>query len=216
MEEARVRIVVFGASGGTGRQLLAQGAERGHEMTAFARNPPADEGAGARWVRGDVLEPDDVRGALKGADAVLSALGIGFRRHATTVYSAGTAHIMAAMHAEGARRLLCVSTTSLQPPPWSRSPAQRLLASAVLHPLLRRPYGDMALMERAVMAEDTLDWTVVRAARLTDGRRTGRYRTAPGGALRGAWSISRADVADCLLRHLDAPEMHRSVVDVAY
>jgi putative NADH-flavin reductase len=172
-----VNVVVFGPTGGTGRHVLTLATAAGHHVTAFARDPGAVGAPGVRTVRGDVLEGKAVAEAVEGADAVVSALGIGYSRAATTVYSAGTGNIVDAMRATGATRLLFVSTTSLAPRSWRTEPAQRALGSWVLHPLLRRPYKDMALMEDVVRGVD-LDWTLVRAARLTAGKATGRYRVS--------------------------------------
>lgn len=220
-----MRVVVFGATGGTGRHALRLATAAGHEVTAFARSPQAltdtgAEGGGVdlgdiRTAAGDVLDAEAVARAVKGADAVISALGIGYSRAATTVYSAGTAHILAGMRAAGATRLLVTSTTSMNPAPWRTEPVQRALISGVLHPLLRRPYRDMAAMERMVTEDTQLDWTLVRAARLTSGPQTGTYRVRVGSKLRGAWSVSRADLAHYLVNQLDDPATHRATVEIA-
>jgi putative NADH-flavin reductase len=151
---------------------------------------------------------------VAGADAVISALGIGLRRHATTVYSRGTGNILAAMAGAGVNRLLVVSTSSLQLPE-PRQLAEWLLARFVLHPLLRRPYSDLATMEELVRRSSAA-WTVVRAARLTNGRPTGKYRTAVNRKLRSCWSISRADLAGYLLDHAGDERLSRAVVEIAY
>lgn len=160
--------------------MLEPAAAAGHTVTAFARDPKAVTAAGARVVAGDVLDPDAVLRAVDGADAVVSALGIGYSRAATTVYSAGTAHIIKAMPATGATRFPCVSTTSMAPLAWTADPVRRALGALVLHPLPRRPYAAMALMEQSVLAAP-LDRTLVRASRLTSGPPRGR----PGGPLSG-------------------------------
>lgn len=211
-----MRLAVFGATGGTGLELTCQALGRGHPVVALARRPEAvriDHPA-LRVVGGDVLVPGAVHPVVADADVVISALGIGMRRHATTVYSHGTGNILGAMAAAGVRRLLVVSTSSLQPPAPSQLP-EWLLARFVLHPLLRRPYSDMARMEERVRRSDTA-WTVVRAARLTNGRRTGRYRTAVNRKLRSGWSISRADLASYLLDQAVDEQLSRAVVEIAY
>ncbi|MEV0847226.1 NAD(P)H-binding protein [Streptomyces sp. NPDC049954] len=212
-----MNVVVFGATGGTGRTVLRLAGEAGHRVTAFARNPAAVTTPGVRVAPGDVEDAGAVADAVEGADAVVSALGIGYSRAATTVYSVGTAHIVAAMRAHRVRRLLCVSTTSMARPSWRAAPAQRALTALLLKPLLRRPYRDMARMESIVRTADDLDWTLVRAARLTAGQLTGRYRMSPpNGQLPGAWSVSRADLACCLVQSLEEKAVYRSVVEIAY
>jgi putative NADH-flavin reductase len=211
-----MRLAVFGSTGGTGVELIRQALERGHEVTALARRPDAvriDHRA-LQVIGGDVLVPGATRRVVAGVDAVVSALGIGFRRHATTVYSQGIGNILDEMRRARVGRLLVVSTSSLQPP-GRRQVAEWLLTRLVLHPVLRRPYADMALMEERVRRSEAA-WTVVRAARLTNGRRTGTYRTAVDGKLRSCWSISRADLASYLLDHVADPVLHRTTVEIAY
>jgi putative NADH-flavin reductase len=210
-----MRLAIFGATGGTGRSLIEQALARGDSVTALARRPDAlgELGAKIQVVAGDVLDPGDVAATVAGAEVVCSALGIGMHRHATVVYSQGTGNILDAMRAEGIGRLLVVSTTSLEIP--ARAQLAEWLIARFLHTILSKPYADMALMEQRVRDSDA-DWTLVRAARLTKGRHTGEYRTARAEKLRGAWSISRADVADYLLRHATDETTYRSTVNIAY
>lgn len=211
-----MRIAVFGATGGTGAQVVDQALAAGHDVVALARDPAAITRGHDRLrvLRGDVLAPETVAPAVKDVDAVVSALGIGYRRHATTVYSDGTGNVVAAMRAAGVRRLLAVSTSSVQLPAPSRF-GEWAVARFLLHPLLRKPYADIALMERQLGAADC-DWTIVRAARLTNGPRTGKYRTATGSKLPGCWSISRADLAHYLLARLTDRAAYRATVEIAY
>jgi putative NADH-flavin reductase len=211
-----VRIAVFGATGGTGRAVIEQALAAGDKVTVLARDPGALAEFGERItvVGGDVLDPDAVARVVAGSEVVLSALGIGMHRQATTVYSRGTGNIIDAMRAEGTNRLLVVSTSSLEIPSPRRF-AEWFLAKFLLHRILAKPYADMALMERRVRESD-VDWTVVRAARLTTGPVTGRYRTALDEKLRGCWSISRADVAHYLLAHAGDGSTFRTTVEIAY
>jgi len=211
-----MRLAVFGPTGGTGRSAIAQALTVGDKVTVLARNPAALAEFGDRItvVAGDVLDPNAVARTVEGAEVVISALGIGMHRHATTVYSRGTANVIAAMRAEGTSRLLVVSTSSLEIPP-VRQFAEWAIAKWLLHRILAKPYADMALMERHVRASP-LDWTLVRAARLTNGPLTGTYRTATDGKLRGCWSISRPDVAHYCLTHAADAGAVRHTVEIAY
>jgi putative NADH-flavin reductase len=208
-----MRLTVFGATGGTGRAVITQALDAGDKVTVLARRPEAlaEFGDEITVVGGDVLDLGAVVAAVDGAEVVISALGIGMHRHATTVYSQGTANIVAAMLDARVARLLVVSTSSLELP---RRLSERAVA-AMLHRILAKPYADMALMEDAVRAGD-LDWTLVRAARLTNGPVTGRYRTVVDAKLRGCWSISRADVAHYCLTHAADADTFRHTVEMAY
>lgn len=208
-----MRVAVFGATGGTGRSAIRQAIDAGDKVTALARQPEAlaEFRDDITVVGGDVLDLGAVAQAVDGAEAVISALGIGMHRHATTVYSQGTANIIAAMRDSRVGRLLVVSTSSLELP---GRLTERAVA-ALLHRILAKPYADMALMENSVRTSD-LDWTLVRAARLTNGPVTGRYRTAVDEKLRGCWSVSRADVAHYCLTHAADAASFRHTVEIAY
>ncbi|MFI7679768.1 NAD(P)-dependent oxidoreductase [Actinophytocola sp. NPDC049390] len=208
-----MRLAVFGATGGTGLSVIRQALDACDKVTALARKPEAlaEFGDEITVVGGDVLDPVAVAEAVDGAEVVVSGLGIGMHRHATTVYSQGTANIVAAMRNAGMSRLLVVSTSSLELP---RRLTERTVA-AILHRVLAKPYADMAIMEDTVRGSD-LDWTLVRAARLTNGAVTGRYRTAVDEKLRRCWSISRADVAHYCLTHAADPAAFRHTVEIAY
>jgi putative NADH-flavin reductase len=211
-----MRVAIFGATGGTGVQLTGQALQRGHHVVALARRP---ETLGIRHPRlsivaGDVTVPGAADPVVAGAGVVLSALGIGYRRHATTLYSAGTANILAAMGRANVARLLVVSTSSLTIPGPERF-TEWLVARFLLHPLLRRPYADMLLMER-LLRQSAADWTLVRAARLTNGKPRGAWRVAEENKLSGGWSISRADLASYLLDQAADTRLARATVEIAY
>lgn len=210
-----MKLAVFGATGGTGAQVVRQALRRGHRVSVLARNPAALPGDDPHLdiVPGDVLTEGAADAVVEGADAVISALGIGMHRHATTVYSAGTVNILTAMRTAGVDRLLVVSTTSMAMPEPRRF-AEWFVTRFLLHPMLKRPYADMALMEKCVR-ESGVEWTLVRAAHLTNAPATGDYRIALRGKLPGAWSISRADLAGYLLDHVRDEHSYQRIVEIA-
>ena len=89
-----------------------------------------------------------------------------------------------------------------------------LVTKFLLHPILKRPYADMAEMEQRVR-DSNIDWTLVRAARLTDRVATGGHRIALDDKLPGCWSIARADLAAYLLDHLHDQHTYRRTVEIA-
>ncbi|MGI5163526.1 NAD(P)-dependent oxidoreductase [Spirillospora sp. CA-253888] len=205
--------MVFGATGGTGRQVVEQAVAAGHDVTVVVRDPARVTARGVAAVTGDVLAPQSWRAAVAGHDVVLSCLGSTDRRHPTTVYSEGTANILNAMRDGGVRRVLCLSSAGLEIAP-DTPPGQRLVTRFVIQRLYRHGYADMARMERLLAAAD-LDWTVVRPPMLTDGPLTGDYRVAENGHVAKATSVSRADLAHYLLACATGGAPRRAVVEIS-
>jgi putative NADH-flavin reductase len=211
-----MELAVFGATGGTGLALLRTALAAGHTVTAAARNPDRIlvDDRRLRRVRADVLDPASLDGTLDGADAVLSALGTADGRRPTTVYSAGTGNILAAMRRRGTRRFVGVSALPVTPRT-EVGALERLLVYPLLDRFFGESYADMGRMEELLRRSD-VDWTVVRPPRLTDGPATGRYRLAVGHHLRGARTISRADLAAAMLQLVGDPASVGAAVGVAY
>jgi putative NADH-flavin reductase len=216
----RVRLVVVAATGGVGRQLVAQAVAAGHEVTAVVRDPARFDVPDVQAVPVDLADPDGpavvdrLADALRGAGAVLSALGPRGRGE-YGVASRGTRALIAAMTATGVRRVVVISVAGVgfvplpgRPRPPRRDPGMGFLTRTVLSPLARRRlgphYADVALMEELLRGSG-LDWTAVGVPLLTDGPATGRWRTAYGQSVRRGYRISRADAAAAMLRALDDP-----------
>lgn len=191
-----MRIVVFGANGGTGRHLVQQALDAGHAVRAVTRQPRTFpvRGAGLEVVAADVT----VDAPVAGTDVVLSTLGVPFTRHPVTLYSRGTATILAAMGREGVRRLVVVSSSATEP---HRHAEGGFLLNRVIQPLVtatigRSTYADMRAMEALVRTSD-LDWTIVRPSGLFDTEGVTRYRISEDRS--DGIFTSRADLAACLL-----------------
>jgi putative NADH-flavin reductase len=209
------RLTIFGATGGTGQQLVRLALERGHDVTAIARDPTRIATRHDRLAvcPADVLRPESLAASVDGADAVISALGNGASRAHTTIYSAGVANILEAMRAAGVRRLVAISAAPLAPRSEATAPA-RLLVLPLLHRLFGATYADMRRMEDLLHASGA-EWSVLRPPRLTNGPATGRYRTAHDGNVRGGRRITRADLATAILDLLADPDAVRATIGVA-
>ncbi|MFI1834982.1 NAD(P)-dependent oxidoreductase [Streptomyces olivaceoviridis] len=210
-----MKLTVFGATGGIGRELVGQALNAGHEVTAVVRDPARLAVTGDRLevVRSGLTDPEELRSAVRGRDAVLSGLGARSRKDAG-VAARLTRTVLTAMEAEGVRRLLVVSAAPVGPAPAQDGPLDRgvrHLVSAVL----RDVYADLREME-AELARSGTDWTSVRPPRLQDKPLTGRYRTVVGGFPPRGRFIARADVAHAMLSMIDARETLKQGVGVAY
>ncbi len=209
-----MRLLVAGASGRTGRLFTELALDRGHEVTALVRNPSRVRVSHERLrvVTGDVLVPDTLLSAIAGQDAVVSVLAPRPRDNGR-VYVEGTRNLADATAAAGVQRLVVVSAEGAGASPKALPLAYR----AVLHiPVVARLYPDIARMERELMARTDMEWTIVRAAVLTNGPGTGAYRTAVGEVVpKGLW-VSRADLAEFLLTVVDSAAFVRQRVAIAH
>ncbi|MCK9900390.1 NAD-dependent epimerase [Parafrankia colletiae] len=195
-----MRIAVFGANGPTGRLLTEQALAAGHEVAAVTRRPAEFP---ITHLRLDVVEADAhdrpaVDRAVKGADAVLSTLGVPFTRRPVDVYSAGIHTIDAAMRRHGVRRLVAVSSSATEP---HHHADGGFLMNRILQPVLtatigRTTYADMRRMEEFARASD-LDWTIMRPSGLFDAPGVTSYGLQENQAA-GIFT-SRADLAASML-----------------
>ncbi len=209
-----MNLLIFGATGGTGRALVEQALEQGHAVSAFARNPAAlpVKHKDLKTVKGDVLDYESVEAAIKEQDAVFSALGTRVLRK-NTILSDGTKNIITAMEKLGVRRFICESSLGV-----GDSKGQLgFVYSSILVPLfLRNIFKDKEVQERYIN-ESTLDWVIVRPAVLTNGPRTGVYRSGFSGRDRSiSGKISRADVADFMLKELTEETYIRKTPGLSY
>jgi putative NADH-flavin reductase len=210
-----MKLTVFGATGGIGGELVRQALDAGHEVTAVVRDPARLGLTGDRLevVRSDLGDPQELRTAVRGRDAVLSGLGARSRKDAG-VTARLTRTVLGAMEAEGVRRLLVVSAGPVGPAPADDGALDRVMRSLV-SAVLKDVYADLREME-AELARSGTDWTSVRPPRLQDKPLTGRYRTVVGGFPRAGRFIARADVAHAMQSMIDARETLKQGVGVAY
>ena len=193
-----MKVLIFGATGTVGRELVTQGLEKGHIVVAFVRDPSklAISHANLEIIEGDVLDSAAVDLAVAGHDAVLIALGAGSKGQ---VRSTGTRNIIQAMQKSGARRLVCLSTLGVGD---SNGNLNFFWKYIMFGMLLRAAFADHVSQEDQVIRSG-LDWTIVRPAAYTDGERTGNYRHGFPATEKGLkLKISRADVADFVLAQL--------------
>jgi biliverdin reductase/flavin reductase len=210
-----MKIVVFGATGGTGIELVKQALDKGHEVTAIVRNPEAmkENHVRLRVVSGDAMRPDSFVEAFKNQDAILSAIGISsfWQSLSPMTFHRQTAcNIVEKMKLVNVKRLICVTSVGV-----IDNPTAPLFYNLIIHPLLKHKYEDMRQMETAVRESD-LQWTIVRPFRLTNGERTEKYRVASNGELENGGSISRADVADFMLKQLETEEHLHKTPAISY
>lgn len=198
-----MKLIIFGATGGTGRQLAEQALAQGHAVTAFLRSPGrlGLSHGNLTSVQGDVLDAAAVSRAMPGHDAVLCALGAPALKTGV-IRSAGTRNIVAAMERAGVRRLICQTSLGYGDSRAVLKITPFVFRFIIAPLLLRQGFADHARQEEHIKSSN-LDWVIARPGNLTDAGSTGRYRhgfAADDPTIKA--EISRADVADFMLRQL--------------
>lgn len=206
--------MVFGANGRTGRLLVGQALDGGHEVVAVTRHPEQMPSRNRlATLGGDVTDPAAVDAAVAGGDAVLSVLGVPYSRKPINLYSAGTANIIAAMTHHGVRRLAVAGTAAVDP---GYRASDSIIFTRLMEPLfMRLPgrtlYADNRRMEELIRAS-RLDWTIVRACWLFNSAVSGGYQVIEG-SIDGMFT-AREHLAACLLAQLADHQYIRKTVGI--
>lgn len=195
-----MKITIFGATGKTGAHLVEQALAAGHAVVALTRTPSKLAIAGERLivVQGEIANPVHVAQAVQGADTVISVLGPTSNAPDFQV-SLGTANILAAMQAQGVRRLIVSTGAGVRDPHDTPKLFDKAIV-ALLQVVSKNVYADMQRVVETVRASDR-DWTIVRVPMLTDDTKKGTVRVGYVGNGIGT-RITRADMADFMLKQL--------------
>lgn len=198
---AAKRVLVLGATGGTGQQVVSQALQRGLDVTVLVRSPQrlAVRPERLRVLTGSV--PDDAAAlaeALRAQDVVISTLGVGSSLKSAGLIARCVPAIVRGMKSHGVRRLIFASAYGVGA---TRSQVP-LLPRILMRLLFRDIYADKEAGE-AELRRSGLEWTIVYPVTLTNGARVGRYRVGERLPLRGFPTVSRADVADFLLTQVE-------------
>lgn len=197
-----MKFTLFGADGRTGEKVLNQALERGHDVYAFVRSMPEVPHKEATYFVGDVLNPRTVEPAIDGVDAVVSVIG-----HVPgadpRLQTKGITNIIAAMNEHKVERLISMTGAGVSDPD-DVSQGSGVILTKLLKLVQSDRIADGREHAEVIRASD-LDWTIVRCPKLTNGELTYDYQT--GYIKAGLFdTISRADVADFILRCLEDRE----------
>jgi len=207
-KDANMKLLVLGATGGTGLEMVRQAIEHGHSVTAFVRSPERLKPFANRISikQGNLLNSVELEAVVRGQDAVLSGFGPRLpvsKADANLLEQFGRA-LTTAMPRAGVRRVIVESVAflfkdSIVPPAY--------LLGRLLFPTI---VADASAMEK-LFQESGLDWTIARPPELTDKPYTGKYRVREGHLPLFGFKISRADVADFMIK---TAENHSSVAKI--
>lgn len=209
------RVLIVGATGGTGRQLVVQALERGYAVTAFVRDPSRLEIDHPQLtvIQGDVLDHASVEAAMRGQEAVVSALGHKRFFYPTRILSEGTRNILRAMETHGVPRLVCMTSLGIGDSVGRLGLYYTFFVIPVILPFY---FWDKTRQERMIAAS-SVGWVIVRPGGLTNGAKRGHYRhDRRVGSFLWTVRISRADVADFMLNQVESDTHLRSAVGVCW
>jgi len=210
-----MKIVIFGATGATGQELVKQALAAGHEVTALARNPAKLAAqAGLHVVKGNALDAESVAGAIAGQEAVITALG-SRSLNDNVLLPRSMTHILAGMKQHGVRRLIVTGASGTMPKAEERlGPIKQGIFRLVKATLLRKPFESQTEMQKMVRGSDT-EWTIVQPPRLLNTAGRGQVRIDGEALPANGVTIPRADVAKFMLDQLTSPEWVRRDVYIA-
>ena len=195
-----MKLVVFGASGGTGQEIIGQALDQSHEVTAFVRDPKklAIKHGKLHVVAGDVLKDQSaIASAIAGREAIICALGVGNSLKSAGLIAGSLAAIVPAAEKHDVRRLILISAFGVGESSRNAPLVPRLMYRLLLGDI----YRDKKAGENIVKASG-LDWTIIHSVMLTTGPRTGTYRSGERLDLHGIPKVCRADVAHFALAQL--------------
>ncbi|MGH8016517.1 MAG: NAD(P)-dependent oxidoreductase [Candidatus Zixiibacteriota bacterium] len=214
-----MNLLIIGATGGTGRELVKQAIEQGHAVTALVRKPEKlQEGqtgtsAAHRILQGNVLDYESISRAVEGQDAVLSALGHKRWLGPTRILSDGTKNIIRAMEQHHVSRFICETSLGVGDSFGKLGLYYTLFTIPIILPFY---FWDKGRQEK-IIRQSSLNWTIVRPGALNNrkgrklykvGHKVGNYIWTVG--------ISRADVADFMLNQITDESYFQKTVGVSW
>jgi nucleoside-diphosphate-sugar epimerase len=208
-----MKIAVVGATGATGRRVVKHALAQGHLVTAVARHPERLSSTDRlSFVRGDVLSPAGLTGALNGVEAVISCIGPEKNLSPGTLMSVGVANILTECKRANVRRFILQSGIGLSDGRELSWPSRFVVR--ISGQIFTAAVTDKAVAERMTQTID-MEWVIVRAVVLADKPAKGRYTSGPLARVAVLIPLSFDDCADCLLRAAtDEPTWIGKIVNV--
>ena len=212
-----MKVLVFGATGGTGNLVVQQALENGFEVTAFVRNPEKlkIKNANLKIVQGDVLQQSSIDNFMKGQDAVICCLGMPATK-VGKLRSEGTQNIITAMTKAGVSRFICQTSLGYGDSKAVLDFTPFVFRKIIVPYLLKKTFEDHFLQEINIK-KSKFNWTIVRPGNLTNKKHTGNYKSGfdyNDSTLKV--KISRADVADFLIKSISNPNSYNKVIGISY
>jgi putative NADH-flavin reductase len=200
-----MNVTLFGATGETGKYLIDEALKRGIDVTVFARSSSQFENSSLIVVRGELTDKDRLTEAIRGSDAVLSALGPSSPKHPRDLpITKGMNAIMSVMKQENVKRLIAVSTGTAVDP-GDGLDLKVWLPALLVRFALPSSYQDIIGLAKTIRDSD-LDWTMVRVPFLKNRPASNRLNVGLYGHSKHSLTISREDVARFMFNQISSRE----------
>lgn len=211
-----MNIFLFGATGGTGKEVLNQLLLQEYNVTILVRSlnkVDSPENPKLSIIKGNIYNPEGYEKELSTSDVVISTLGTGRSRKPTTIYSEGTGKIISVMKNSGIKKIILLTAAAFDP----TDPAtNNFVLKYIIRPLFKNTYSDMIKLEQILEQDKDIDWICIRPPSLTNGKLTRKYRVKINHCPEGGWKISRKDLADFIIKQINSEEyIHKKPV-IAY
>lgn len=212
-----MKLLIIGATGGTGQYVVDQSLALGHSITAFVRNPAKFKisHANLKVIQGDVMELSSLQRAMQNQEAVICCLGAPALK-AGKLRSIGTENIIKAMNENGVSRLICQSSLGFGDSAILLKNASFFTKNIVIPFILKKTFEEHNIQENHIK-QSNLNWTIVRPATMDNGKFTGIYKHGfPYTDTSLKLKISKADVADFLVAQLSSTTYQGKITGISY
>ena len=215
------RILLLGATGSTGYEVLKRLVKEGFRVNGLVRNLERlnlEEFSSAELksieiTEGNAMDPKDLNHAMAGCEAIISALGTGTRNRYTEIYSQGGRYVLEAMRHHQIKKLITITAGLID---LSDPATDNFFLNRIIRPNYNKVYYDQTRWETILDETTDIDWVCVRPTLLTNKPFTGKYRIRLKHCPDGGRKISRADLADFIIKQLTTDEMVHKKPVMAY
>ena len=216
-----MQVFLLGATGSTGYETLKRLVQNGYEVKTLVRNPAKlnlaeiqeSQTGQIEIIQGGVFEVEKLQEHFKGCEVVISALGTGTSNSYTEIYSEGGKNILSAMRVNGMKKLITITSGLID---LSDPSTDNFFLNRIIRPNYNKVYYDQTRWETILDENKDIDWICVRPPRLLNKPFTGNYRVKARHAPNGGTKISRADLADFIVKQIDSDEFVHQKPVVTY
>ncbi|MBE2188881.1 MAG: SDR family oxidoreductase [Candidatus Kapabacteria bacterium] len=214
-----MEIFILGATGSTGNEILKRLAKDKHKIKALVRNPSKlnlseiEHSNQIELIQGEVFELDKLTEKFNGCDLIISALGTGKDNNYTEIYSQGGKNILSAMRNNNVKKLITITSGLID---MSDPSTDNFFMNRIIRPNYNKVYYDQTRWETILDDTTDIDWICVRPTNLLNKPFTGKYRVNLSHCPKGGWKISRADLADFIVKQINSNEFIHQKPVIAY